>query len=76
MSLCATSCSNIFLVCPMKNVPVLVKREGDEYKHFPLPTDGEVCVCVAHVCVACVCVCVCVFGGYKETKNKIKIRVR
>ena len=24
----------------------------------------------------CVCVCVCVFGGYKETKSKIKIRVR
>ena len=23
-----------------------------------------------------VCVCVCVFGGYKETKNKIKIRVQ
>ena len=33
-----------------------------------------VCVCV-YACV-CVSVCVCVFGGYKETKNKIKIRVR
>ena len=33
----------VFLVCPMKNVPVLVSREeSGEYKHTPLPTDGEV----------------------------------
>ena len=28
-----------------------------------------------YMSVICVC-CMCVFGGYKETKNKIKIRVR
>ena len=39
---------------------------------------GDVCVCVS-MCVCfyvCVCMFVCVFGGYKETENKIKIRVR
>ena len=30
--------------------------------------DGQLCVCV--------CVWRCVFGGYKEPKNKIQIRVR
>ena len=33
------------------------------------------CVYIVCVCV-CVHVCVCVFGGYKETKNKIKVRVQ
>ena len=33
-------------------------------------------VCYVHFVCVCVCVCVCVFGGYKETKNKIKISVR
>lgn len=31
----------MFLVCPMRNVPIVVKYEGDEYKHYPLPTEGE-----------------------------------
>ena len=35
-------CSSVFLVCPMKNVPLVVKRRDDQYRHTPLPTDGEV----------------------------------
>ena len=35
-------CSSVFLVCPMKNVPLVVKRRHDQYRHTPLPTDGEV----------------------------------
>ena len=32
----------------MKNVPVLVSREeSGEYKHTPLPTDGEVPIYMA-----------------------------
>ena len=35
---------NVFLVCPMKNAPVLVIKNSSngEYKHITLPTDGEV----------------------------------
>ena len=33
---------SVFLVCPMKNVPLVVRRKGDDYTHTPLPTDGEV----------------------------------
>ena len=29
-------------LCPMKNVPLVLRREGEEYKHTSLPTDGEV----------------------------------
>ncbi|CAI8043118.1 Retinoblastoma-binding protein 5 [Geodia barretti] len=32
---------SVFLVCPMKNVPLVVRRTGEEYTHTPLPTDGE-----------------------------------
>ena len=42
----------------------------DKYSVFCGRNPLVSCDCV------CVCVCVCVFGGYKETKNKIKIRVR
>ena len=34
--------SSVFLVCPMKNIPLVVSRQGDQYKHTPLQTDGEV----------------------------------
>lgn len=44
------SSRKVFLVCPMKNVPVLVQKEfNDEYKHKPLPTDGEVSVCMVNI---------------------------
>ena len=37
-------CRNVFLVCPMKNAPVLVVKQSSngDYKHVTLPTDGEV----------------------------------
>jgi hypothetical protein len=41
---CLPLCRNIFLVCPMKNAPVLVIKNSSngDYKHITLPTDGEV----------------------------------
>ena len=35
---------SVFLVCPMKSAPVLVRREegGQDYTHTVLPTQGEV----------------------------------
>jgi thiamine pyrophosphokinase len=37
-------CRNMFLVCPMKNAPVLVIKNSSngDYNHITLPTDGEV----------------------------------
>lgn len=37
-------CRNVFLVCPMKSAPVLVRRveAEDDYTHTSLPTQGEV----------------------------------
>ena len=36
---------DVFLVCPMKSAPVLLRREaekGEDYVHTSLPTQGEV----------------------------------
>ena len=35
---------NVFLVCPLKNAPVLVMKNSSngDYKHITLPMDGEV----------------------------------
>ena len=46
---------NVFLVCPMKNAPVLVIKNSSngEYKHITLPTDGE----VGKYMYACTCSC-------------------
>lgn len=48
--LCIVDLRNVFLVCPMKNAPVLVvkKKSDGDYKHFTLPTDGEVRTCTSY----------------------------
>jgi len=37
-------CRDMFLVCPMKTAPIIVrkKKEGHDYSHSPIPTYGEV----------------------------------